>query len=141
MATAPKPITGRCLCGGVTYSADAEPIVQAACHCTDCQRQTGSPFSVVVAVPRAAFKAEGSTLSSFVTIGEDHGGETKRHFCSNCGSPLFSNAASAPELTFIKAGSLDDASWVAPAVEAWTSSALSWSPRFEDAARLERVPQ
>ena len=51
MATAPKPITGRCLCGAVTYSADAEPVIQAACHCTDCQRQTGNPFSVIVGVP------------------------------------------------------------------------------------------
>ena len=40
MAGAPKPITGRCLCGAVTYSVDADPVIQAACHCTDCQRQT-----------------------------------------------------------------------------------------------------
>jgi hypothetical protein len=141
MAAAPRPITGRCLCGGVTYSADAEPVIQAVCHCTDCQRQTGNPFSVIVAVPRAAFDVEGDTLASFATIGTDHGGETERNFCSACGSPVFSMAAVAPELIFIKAGSLDDASWVAPAVEAWTSSAQPWSPHFEGAAHLERGPQ
>jgi len=140
MTTAPKPLTGRCLCGGVTYSADAEPVVQAVCHCTDCQRQTGNPFSVVIAVPRAAFEVKGSTLSSFATIGEDHGGETERYFCSNCGSPIFSSAGVAPELTFIKAGSLDDASWLEPAAEAWTSSAQPWSPRFEGTMQLERGP-
>jgi hypothetical protein len=140
MTSAPRPITGRCLCGGVTYSADAEPVVQAACHCTDCQRQTGNPFSVVVAVPSTAFEAKGETLASFSTIGEDHGGETQRNFCSACGSPMFSVAAVAPEMVFIKAGSLDDASWVEPAVEAWTSSAQPWSPRFEHAAQLERGP-
>ena len=63
MAGAPKPITGRCLCGAVTYSVDADPVVQAACHCADCQRQTGSPFSVIVGVPRAALSVEGNTLS------------------------------------------------------------------------------
>jgi hypothetical protein len=141
MAEAPKPITGRCLCGAVTYSADAEPVVQAACHCTDCQRQTGNPFSVFIGVPRAAFNVEGSTLASFVTIGEDHGGDTERNFCSACGSPVFSIAAVLPELAFIKAGSLDDASWLEPAVEAWTSSAQPWSPHFERATRLERGPQ
>jgi hypothetical protein len=141
MADVPNPITGRCLCGGVTYSVDAEPVIQAACHCADCQRQTGNPFSVIVGVPRAAFNVEGSTLASFATIGEDHGGETRRSFCSACGSPIFSDAAVAPELVFIKAGSLDDASWVQPVVEAWTSSAQPWSPHFEDAARLERGPQ
>ena len=76
MADAPKPITGRCLCGAVTYSVDADPVVQVACHCTDCQRQTGGPFSVIVGVPRASLSVEGSTLSSYSTIGEDHGGET-----------------------------------------------------------------
>jgi len=141
MSTAPRPLTGRCLCGAVTYTADAEPVVQAVCHCADCQRQTGNPFSVLVAVPRAAFEVEGASLASFATIGEDHGGETQRSFCSACGSPLFSIAAVAPELAFIKAGSLDDSSWVEPAVEAWTSSAQPWSPRFEQAAQLARGPE
>jgi hypothetical protein len=141
MAAAPKPITGRCLCGGVTYSADAEPVVQAVCHCADCQRQTGNPFSVIVGVPRAALNVEGSTLASFATTGEDHGRDTQRSFCSACGSPVFSIAAVAPDLAFIKAGSMDDASWLEPAVEVWVSSAQPWSPHFEHAARMERGPQ
>lgn len=141
MTGAPRPITGRCLCGGVTYSADAEPVVQAVCHCTDCQRQTGNPFSVIVGVPRAALNVEGSTLASFATTGEDHGEETRRNFCSVCGSPVFSIAAVLPELAFIKAGSLDDASWLEPAAEVWTSSAQPWSPHFEHTARMERGPQ
>ncbi|HET8535571.1 MAG TPA: GFA family protein, partial [Solirubrobacteraceae bacterium] len=64
MPAAPKPITGRCLCGAVSYTVDAEPAVQAVCHCTDCQRQTGNPFSVIVAVPRDAFEISGDTLAS-----------------------------------------------------------------------------
>jgi hypothetical protein len=137
MSEAPKPITGRCLCGGVTYTADAEPVVQAVCHCADCQRQTGNPFSVIVGVPLATLEVEGSTLASFTT----NDGKTERSFCSACGSPIFSAAAAAPQLAFIKAGSLDDASWIQPAVEAWTSSAQPWAPHFEHAAKLERGPQ
>src|SRR5437588_2934924 len=117
----PRPLTGHCLCGAVTYSADAEPVVQAVCHCTDCQHQTGDPYSVLVGVPRDAFSAQGDTLASFTTIGEDHGGETERSFCTRCGSPVFSIAAVAPTFAFIKVGTLDDASWVKPAVEVWTS--------------------
>ena len=141
MSSAPRPITGRCLCGAVTYSADTEPVVQAVCHCTDCQRQTGNPFSVIVGVPSASFSVEGDSVASFVTTGEDHGGDTERHFCSACGSPVFSDAAVLPELTFLKAGSLDDASWLEPAAEVWTSSAQPWTPRFETTQRLERGPQ
>jgi hypothetical protein len=135
-----SPITGRCLCGAISYRADADPVAQAVCHCTDCQRQTGSPFSVFVGVPRAAFTVEGSTLASFATIGEDHGGETQRSFCTACGSPVFSISPLAPELAFIKAGTLDDASWVQPTVEAWTRSAQPWSPQFEQTIRMERGP-
>jgi len=140
MSEIPAPITGRCLCGAVTYTASGAPMVQAVCHCTDCQRQTGNPFSVIVGVPEAAFAIEGETLSSFATVGEDHGGETSRSFCSNCGTPVFSRAAAMPELVFIKAGSLDDASWLQPAVEVWTRSEQPWSPRFEATTRLERGP-
>jgi len=140
MLAPPKPLTGRCLCGQVTYSIDADPVAQAVCHCTDCQRQSGAPFSVIVAVPRAALKVEGSTLASVATTGEDHGGETQRSFCSGCGSPIFSVATPYPDLAFIKAGSLDDASWLQPAVEVWTRSAQPWSPHFEETARMERGP-
>jgi hypothetical protein len=140
MAQAPKPLTGRCLCGSVTYSADAEPVAQAVCYCTDCQRQTGNPFSALVAVPRESFRAEGDTIASYSTTGDDHGGETERHFCTACGAPVFSLAAVAPQFAFVKAGSLDDASWFEPAIEVWTSSAPPWAPHFEGAAQMERGP-
>jgi len=140
MSDAPRPITGRCLCGAVTYSADAEPVIQAACYCTDCQRQTGSPFSAFVAVPRDSLSIEGETLATYRTTGEDHGGETERTFCSACGSPLFSFSPLFPDNVFLKAGCLDDSSWMSPNIEAWTSSAPTWSPRFEGAAALERGP-
>jgi hypothetical protein len=137
---APAPITGRCLCGAVSYTVDAEPVVQAVCHCTDCQRQTGGPYSVIVGVPAGALTVGGETLSSYTTIGEDHGGATERSFCTACGAPVFSHAAVMPEVVFLKAGSLDDASWVQPSVEAWTRSAQPWTPPFEETSRLDRGP-
>ncbi len=140
MSTETRHITGHCMCGNVRYSADAEPVLQAVCHCTDCQRQTGSPFTVVVGVPLAALTVQGSTLASFATTGEDHGGDSERKFCSACGSPVFTISAMLPELALLKAGSLDDASWLEPAVEVWTSSAQPWSPQFEQAAQFERGP-
>jgi hypothetical protein len=140
MADAAKSISGHCLCGSVTYSAEAEPVVQAVCHCTDCQHQTGTAFSVVVGVPRAALKIEGPTLASFTTVGEDHGTATERQFCSACGSPIVSLVEAVPDIAFLKAGTLDDGSWLEPAFEVWTRSAQPWSPHFEGTARLERSP-
>jgi hypothetical protein len=140
MAAKANEITGRCLCGSVTYRAEGEPVVQAVCHCTDCQHQTGTAFSVVVGVPRATLTVDGGTLASFTTTGEDHGTATQRAFCSACGSPIVSYVEAVPDMAFLKAGTLDDASWLEPAVEVWTRSAQPWSPRFEHAARLERGP-
>jgi hypothetical protein len=137
VADAPTPITGRCLCGAVTYRVDADPVAHAVCHCTDCQRQTGSPFSVIVGVPRDALSVEGDTVATFAT----NDGKTERSFCSACGTPLFSVGTVVPQLAFVKAGSLDDASWVEPALEVWTSSAQPWSPHFDGVAQLERGPQ
>src|SRR4051794_8217176 len=119
-------LDGRCLCGAMTYSADAEPMFTAVCHCKDCQRQSASAFSIVVGIPRDAFKIEGDTLKSFTTIGEDHGGENIRSFCGACGSALFSANEHYPDLYVIKAGTLDDASWLTPQIEIWGKSAQPW---------------
>ena len=133
-------ISGHCLCGNVRYSAEGEPTVQAICHCTNCQRQTGTAFSIVIGVPAGAFHVEGDTLASIPTTGEVHGTETLRHFCSGCGSPIYSSVEATPEVVYIKAGTLDDASWLEPQAEIWTRSAQPWSPRLESVMQFERVP-
>jgi hypothetical protein len=138
VASSRREITGRCLCASVTYHADAEPAVQAVRHCTDCQRQTGTAFSVLAGVPRAALTLDGDTLASFTTTGEEQGTETERRFCSACGSPIVSLVQAMPDLAFLKAGTLDDASWITPAVEVWLRSAQPWSPHFEHSTRLQR---
>ena len=118
-------LDGRCLCGAVTYTSQAEPAFTAVCHCRDCQRQTGTAFSVVVGVPAESFELKGE-LSEHVTIGEDHGLETKRRFCPTCGSPVMSEADAMPEVIFIKAGTLDDPSWLAPNLHIWCAEKLPW---------------
>ena len=131
-------MTGHCLCGNVTYRAEAEPVVQAVCHCTDCQQQTGTACALVVGVPHDSFTAEGRTVASFTTTGEEHGLNTERQFCSACGSPIVSLAEEDPDLAFLHAGTLDDASWLEPELEIWTRSAQPWSQHVEHAARYER---
>ena len=122
-------LDGRCLCGNVTYSCDAEPVTTAVCHCTDCQRQTGASFSTIVAVPRDALQVEGrDSLGSFTTVGTDSGQEVSRQFCRECGSPVMSLAEAMPEVAFIKAGTLDDTSWLEPQVHVWCDSAQPWFP-------------
>jgi hypothetical protein len=91
-------------------------------------------------VPGQAVTVEGSTLASFKTPSEGYDSTTERHFCSACGSPIFSTIEAMPGVVFLKAGAIDDISWFEPSAEIWTRSAQPWAPHFENAARYERIP-
>ncbi|MCW3066195.1 MAG: hypothetical protein JWN32_3367 [Solirubrobacterales bacterium] len=121
-------LDGHCLCGEVTYTvANEDPVITGICHCTECRRQSGAAWSIVVAVSRDEIEITGDSLRTFDTIGDDTRVPVHRQFCGNCGSPIVSLAEWAPELAFIKAGTLEDASWLEPELEAWCESALPWA--------------
>jgi hypothetical protein len=117
-------IEGGCLCGKVHYSADAEPILVGVCHCKNCQKQAGTAFSIVVAIPKAGLAVQGAPKTF-----DDRGGSGKavyRRFCSDCGSPILSEAEIMPDVAFIKAGTLDDTSWLKPTMEIFCDNAQPW---------------
>ena len=62
-------IAGGCLGGGVRYTSEAEPVLTALCHCADCQKQTSSAFSILVAVPKGTLRLEGQNLATFHGVG------------------------------------------------------------------------
>jgi hypothetical protein len=119
-------LTGHCLCGQVTYQADADPAIVANCHCTDCRRQTSAAFSTVVGVPAPSFSLTSGTLASVMTTNSDTEGPTERRFCPGCGTPIISLSSAMPDLVFIKAGSLDGHDGVEPQLEVWKDSAVDW---------------
>ena len=81
-------VVGSCLCGAVRYESEAEPLMTAICHCDNCQRQSGSAFSIIVGVPAGSLRFEGEErLATY----EDRGTSGKavyRRFCKSCGSPV-----------------------------------------------------
>jgi hypothetical protein len=116
--------TGGCLCGAVRYSFEGEPLMQAVCHCKNCQRQSGSGWSMLIGLPR-----DGLTITGGVRTYVDHGdsgNEVQRQFCPTCGSPLFTLIPSQPGMIYVKAGTLDDTSHFTPQVQIWTDSKQSW---------------
>jgi hypothetical protein len=117
-------ITGRCVCGAITYECDADPVLHLICHCDDCQRSSGASFSVNVVVPDDALKVSGEP-STYETVGTDHGNPRERKFCPTCGSQLFTVLTEMP-FTAIKAGTLDDKALVTPGMEIWMDSAQPW---------------
>ncbi|MFT4583550.1 MAG: hypothetical protein ACI8XZ_003311 [Gammaproteobacteria bacterium] len=116
---------GGCMCGKVTYDSAAQPALTAVCHCLDCQKQSGSAMSIIVAVPGNEITFKGD-LKLYKTVGKDTGLAVNRYFCPNCGSPLYSHAEFMDEMIFIKAGTLDDTSWLKPDMNIWCDTAQSW---------------
>jgi len=115
---------GGCFCGSLRFAVAGDPLDTAICHCKSCQRQTGSAFSVVIAVPRGSLSIDGSVATYDIT--GDNGAVSRRYFCSKCGSPIAIDPATIPEVTFLSVGTLDDTSEVKPAVQLWCESAQSW---------------
>jgi hypothetical protein len=131
-------IAGGCLCGKIRYSAEAEPVLTAVCHCKNCQKQTGTSFSVIIGVPTAALSVKGA-LKTFDDTG-DSGKPVHRNFCPDCGSPITSIVDARPGMSFIKAGTLDDASWLKPTVEVWCGSAQPWVSLAGDRQKFAKTP-
>jgi hypothetical protein len=116
---------GGCLCGSVRYRIRGEVGPASYCHCSDCRRVTGSAFNVGVAVAVADFTVEGRP-DAYTTRG-DSGRELTRHFCPQCGSPIYTSAPAHPETVYVKAGTLDDPALVRPELEAWCASKVAWA--------------
>ncbi len=100
-------INGSCLCGNIKYSVSTAPLFMANCHCKSCKKTSGSMFSAIVGIHEASFTLEGSTLSSYASLG-DSGKPINRHFCSNCGTLLFAKAEISPDVLYLRAGTIDD---------------------------------
>jgi hypothetical protein len=57
----PDMLTGRCMCGAVTYRITEKPMVDGLCHCDRCRPQSGSAFSTVIFIHRSALTITGET--------------------------------------------------------------------------------
>ena len=117
-------ITGGCLCGKVRYSADVEPVFAGICHCRNCQKESGSAFSIVVAAPQPALTVQGD-LKTYEDKG-DSGQPMCRRFCPACGSTVLDEGAAMPGILMIQVGTLDDPGWVKPAMQIYCDSAQPW---------------
>jgi hypothetical protein len=131
-------IVGGCLCGKIRYTSTAEPVMTAVCHCKNCQKQAGTAFSVIVAVPKPTLAITGP-LKTYNEVGSS-GKSVRRNFCPECGSPITTDVEVMPDLVFIKAGTLDDTSALAPTMELFCSSAQPWTTHENKMQKYARGP-
>jgi hypothetical protein len=132
------PFQGGCLCGAVRYEVSAEPFAVMNCHCRDCQYTSGGAFSTVAVVPAAAFKLTKGTPRRF-TVKGDSGKEVTRSFCDTCGTPVFSEPPGGA-IMVVKAGTLDDPSWLKMGGALYTKSAQPWAHIDPNLPAFEKMP-
>ena len=129
--------TGGCLCGAVRYEATGEPEVTLFCHCTQCQKETGSAFSAEIILPRTAVTIEGA-MTEYDTVA-DSGNKATRKFCPICGCPILLEFERADyrDTVCISVGSLDDASSLQPQAHCFTATKQPWVHISDDLPQFE----
>jgi len=131
------PQTGGCQCGKCRYEITAAPIVAYTCHCTACQNHTGSAFSMAILVEEPAFRMTRGELKPVERKG-DSGRTVTRFVCPDCGSWICNGPR--PDGRRVRAGTLDDTSWVKPTVHFWTRSKQHWVVLPEGGQIFETQP-
>ena len=134
-----KTITGGCLCGEIRYECEGDPVRAFICHCTDCQRFTGSAFSPELFFPKESFRLLSGTPSGH-TVAAESGNSMERQFCGRCGSSLFCILEKLPNLFSVNAGSLDDKTVFKPSLQVWTRSQMGKFAVSDDLEKFEKGP-
>lgn len=122
--------TGGCRCGATRYEIDLTEAHTLNCHCLDCQKHLGAPFSVFTVVPAVQFRwikePKGTVAFSEFAI---------RRFCTSCGTYLKWEGMSAPHEAEVNAMTLDNPARLSIDKEIFVRSRLAWI------RPIEGVPQ
>ncbi len=117
------------------------PLTFYACHCTECQRQSGSAFGLSLLARERSVEATGTP--SHWTRPTDSGARMDCHFCPHCGTRLWhkvSREGSEGAILSVKGGSLDIARLLAPAAHIWTGSKTAGTQIPAGALAYDRAP-
>ena len=133
------PLVGGCQCKGLRYRINAAPVMVYACHCTNCQTISGSAFAISATIPEAGFRfTEGEPAKA--TWVSDAGNDRFGYFCRTCGCRIAHGQTPSIGFLSLRAGTLDDRSWVAPYGHIWTKSAQRWMTFDEDVPLSDAQP-
>lgn len=120
-----ETLDGGCSCGAVRYRLTSRPMFVNCCHCTQCQRLTGSAFVINALIETARIEILSGT--TVVTAGPSESGRPHDiHRCDACATALWSDYGRRPALRFVRAGALDDPAAAPPDAHIFTRSKLPW---------------
>lgn len=116
--------TAQCHCGQLRLTARGQPAKVSMCHCLDCQRRTGSAFSVAVFYARDQVEIAG--LSKTYERPSASGFPVTFHFCGECGSNVFWSPARMPDRIGVALGAFADPEFAPPQQSVWSKDRHSW---------------
>lgn len=119
-----KKLRGGCSCGSVRYQLLAKPMRVHCCHCTDCQRHTGSAFVLNAIIETSAIKLLRGRLEA-VPVPRDYAPHDI-YRCRKCKVAVWSNYGRRPQLRFVRVGTLDDPSALKPDIHIFTRTKVPW---------------
>ena len=120
-------LTGKCACGAATYQLSRKPMFVHCCHCTECQRLSGSAYALNALIETDAIRSTGELTQHIVPTPSGKGQQINR--CAACGTALFSHyLVRGSALAFLRVGTLDDPSTCPPDVHIWTESKQDFLP-------------
>lgn len=121
-------IHGSCHCGAIRYEAVVDPARTGICHCTDCQKLTGSAYRVSVPAQDGSFQLLAGEPRIYVKRG-DSGSRRAQAFCPDCGSPLYTyDADESPDVGLgLRVGCIEERRSLFPRKQKWCRSALPWT--------------
>ena len=117
---------GGCLCGAVRYEVSGQPVRTGACHCTYCQRRTGSAFGISHYFDADAVRFNDAPRSSYTHHSDESGRALQQEFCPRCGSVVSWVAEAIPGARAIAGGSLDNPDAYPVCRHIWLRSAHAW---------------
>jgi hypothetical protein len=120
------PLGGGCTCRSIRYRMTSAPLIVHACHCTWCQRETGSAFAQNALIEADRVVLESGTLEVVLTPSNSGKGQRISR-CPTCHVALWSNYAGAGEkLRFVRVGTLDEPYRFPPDIHIFTSTKQPW---------------
>lgn len=133
------PISGGCQCGALRYEVSAPPLMIYCCHCTNCQKITGSAFVVSATIIEASFQFTKGEPRKTGWI-SDAGNKRYGMFCGDCGCRIAHGQTPSIGVLSLRAGTFDDTSWVSPSGHIWIRSAQPWMKFSDDAILCDEQP-
>jgi hypothetical protein len=131
-----EDVYGQCSCGSIGYKFSIENLRAYQCHCSICQKATGSAFTTTLMAPETTFKwLRGETLIS--SYAKESG--YKVNFCSRCGSPVPNKFRDFP-LYSVPVGSIDGEPHIEVTAQLYLGSRANWDNDKLEGKRFDEMP-